>query len=144
MNVVSSLTVGLPVYNGENYLEKSIEALLSQSYSDFELVISDNASTDGTADICRRFEKEDSRIRYIRQPRNIGASPNHNFFIHAVRAGVDFPLMIWRWATGPGGSTVTCAGCARTTGWRAARHGIQRPRAGSSPPSSPGPATTAT
>jgi len=85
MNAVPRLTVGLPVYNGENYLEKSIEALLSQSYSDFELVISDNASTDGTADICRRFEKEDSRIRYIRQPRNIGASPNHNFLIHEAR-----------------------------------------------------------
>jgi glycosyltransferase involved in cell wall biosynthesis len=85
VNAVPRLTVGLPVYNGEKYLEKSIEALLSQSYGDFELVISDNASTDGTADICRRFAKEDSRIRYIRQPRNIGGAPNHNFLIREAR-----------------------------------------------------------
>ena len=72
MNAVPRLSVGLPVYNGENYLAESLEALLGQSYEDFELIISDNASTDGTADICRRYEKQDSRIRYIRQPRNIG------------------------------------------------------------------------
>ena len=56
-----------------------LEALLGQSYEDFELIISDNASTDGTADICRRYEKQDSRIRYVRQPHNIGLFPNHNF-----------------------------------------------------------------
>ena len=69
------LSIVLPVYNGEKYLAESIEALLGQSYEDFELIISDNASTDSTADICRRYEKQDSRIRYIRQPRNIGLVP---------------------------------------------------------------------
>ena len=72
MTAVPRLSIGLPVYNGENYLAESLDALLGQSYEDFELIISDNASTDGTADICRRYEKQDSRIRYIRQPRNIG------------------------------------------------------------------------
>src|SRR5499427_3728332 len=81
MNAAPRLSIGLPVYNGENYLDQSIEALLGQSYEDFELIISDNASTDGTADICRRYERQDSRIRYVRQPRNIGLSPNHNFLI---------------------------------------------------------------
>ena len=75
------LSVGLPVYNGEGYLAESLEALLGQSYEDFELIISDNASTDGTADICRRYAKQDSRIRYIRQPRNIGCAPNHNYLV---------------------------------------------------------------
>jgi glycosyltransferase involved in cell wall biosynthesis len=79
------LTIGLPVYNGENYLAESLEALLGQSYGEFELVISDNASTDSTADICHRYSKQDSRIRYIRQSRNIGLQSNHNFVIMQAR-----------------------------------------------------------
>jgi glycosyltransferase involved in cell wall biosynthesis len=75
------LTIGLPVYNGEYYLTESLDSLLGQSYEDFELIISDNASTDGTADICRRYEKQDSRIRHVRLPRNIGLAPNHNFLV---------------------------------------------------------------
>ena len=87
------LTVGLPVYNGENYLAESLDALLGQSYEDFELIISDNASTDGTADICRRYEKQDSRVRYIRQPRNIGLAPNHNFVVEQARGE------LFKWAS---------------------------------------------
>ena len=79
------LSVGLPVYNGEDYLAESLEALLGQTYEDFELIISDNASTDGTADICRRYAEQDSRIRYIRQARNLGCNPNHNFVIQQAR-----------------------------------------------------------
>ena len=85
MNKAPRLSVGLPVYNGENHLAESIEALLGQSYGDFELIISDNASTDGTADICRSYRRQDSRIRYIRQPRDIGRVPNHNFLIEQAR-----------------------------------------------------------
>ena len=85
MNAVPRLSIGLPVYNGENFLAESLEALLGQSYEDFELIISDNASTDGTADLCRRYEKQDSRIRYIRQPYNIGLNPNHNFVVKQAR-----------------------------------------------------------
>jgi len=85
MNAIPRLSVGLPVYNGANYLAESIEALLGQSYEDFELIISDNASTDGTAGICRRYMEQDSRIRYFRQPRNIGCAPNHNFVIEQAR-----------------------------------------------------------
>jgi glycosyltransferase involved in cell wall biosynthesis len=87
------LTVGLPVYNGENYLAESLDSLLSQSYEDFELIISDNASTDGTADICRRYEKQDSRIRYVRLPRNIGLAPNHNFLVKEARGE------LFKWAS---------------------------------------------
>ena len=79
------LSVGLPVYNGETYIGQSIESLLGQSYEDFELIISDNASTDSTADICRHYGKQDPRIRYVRQPRNIGLSPNHNFVVQQAR-----------------------------------------------------------
>jgi glycosyltransferase involved in cell wall biosynthesis len=75
------LTIGLPVYNGENYLAECLEALLGQTYEDFELLISDNASTDATADICLSYAKRDPRIRYVRQPRNIGLVPNYNFLV---------------------------------------------------------------
>jgi glycosyltransferase involved in cell wall biosynthesis len=85
MKAVPRLSIGLPVYNGERHLTEALDALLGQSYEDFELIISDNASTDGTADICRRYGKQDSRVRYIRQARNIGRVPNHNFLIEQAR-----------------------------------------------------------
>jgi glycosyltransferase involved in cell wall biosynthesis len=85
MTTSPRLTIGLPVYNGEKYVAESLEALLGQSFTDFELIISDNASTDGTGDICRRYEKQDSRVRYFRQPRNIGLAPNHNFVAEQAR-----------------------------------------------------------
>ncbi|MEV0091295.1 glycosyltransferase [Streptomyces sp. NPDC050738] len=72
------LSIGLPVYNGEEYLAESFDALLGQTFEDFELVVSDNASTDGTEEICHKYAAQDSRIRYLRLPRNIGATPNHN------------------------------------------------------------------
>ena len=85
MNAAPRLTVGLPVYNGENYIAESIDALLGQSFADFELIISDNASTDGTGDICRRYGKQDSRVRYFRQPKNVGLAPNHNIVAEQAR-----------------------------------------------------------
>jgi glycosyltransferase involved in cell wall biosynthesis len=85
MKATPRLSIGLPVYNGEKFLAESIESLLGQTYEDFELIISDNASIDGTADICKSYAKQDTRIRYIRQPHNIGGAPNHNFVIHEAR-----------------------------------------------------------
>lgn len=93
MAAVPRMTVGLPVYNGENYLAESLDALLGQSYADFELIISDNASTDATQDICRRYEKQDSRVRYVRQPHNIGLAPNHNFTVEQARGE------LFKWAS---------------------------------------------
>jgi glycosyltransferase involved in cell wall biosynthesis len=85
MNATPRLTIGLPVYNGEKYLGEAIDALLGQSYEDFELIISDNASTDGTAEICQRSAQKDARVRYIRQPKNIGLAPNHNVVVEQAR-----------------------------------------------------------
>jgi len=73
------LTVGLPVFDGERYLEASLRSILDQTYSDFELVIADNASSDATEDICRALSHVDARVRYVRHSENIGAGPNHNF-----------------------------------------------------------------
>jgi glycosyltransferase involved in cell wall biosynthesis len=72
------ISIGLPVYNGERYLGKAIQSILDQSYPDFELIISDNASTDSTGQICRDFAARDNRIRYSRNKENIGAARNHN------------------------------------------------------------------
>ncbi|WP_353946599.1 glycosyltransferase [Streptomyces sp. HUAS MG91] len=87
------LSVGLPVYNGEEYLAESLDALLGQTYEDFELIISDNASTDGTQDICRLYAAKDSRIRYQRLPRNVGATPNHNRLLDEARGE------LFKWAS---------------------------------------------
>ncbi len=85
MKRVPRLSIGLPVYNGEDYLAESLDALLGQTYEDFELIISDNASTDGTGDMCRGYAERDARIRYVRQPENIGLAGNHNFVFQQSR-----------------------------------------------------------
>lgn len=73
------VSIGLPVYNGENYLAATLDSLLSQTYQDFEIVICDNASTDRTEVICRDYALRDQRIRYYRNPRNLGAAANYNY-----------------------------------------------------------------
>jgi glycosyltransferase involved in cell wall biosynthesis len=72
------VSIGLPVFNGERFLAEAVESLLDQTYRNIELIISDNASTDATADICRRYAAADSRVRYSRVPENIGGVPNAN------------------------------------------------------------------
>ncbi len=72
------VSIGLPVYNGVEYLRAAIDSLLVQTFSDFELVISDNASTDGTEAVCREIAARDRRVRYSRLPENIGGVGNHN------------------------------------------------------------------
>lgn len=71
------VSIGMPVYNGERYLEAAIRSNLEQTWRNLELVISDNASSDGTEAICRRFAEADERVRYSRNPRNIGAAGNY-------------------------------------------------------------------
>ena len=75
------LSVGLPVYNGENFLKKCLDSLLSQTFKNFEIVISDNASTDNTQKICTEYSNKDDRIKYIRQEKSIGLLPNFNFVL---------------------------------------------------------------
>ena len=72
------MSIGLPVYNGERFLGVAIDSLLGQTFTDFELVISDNASSDGSEAICREYAARDPRVRYYRNSRNIGGSRNHN------------------------------------------------------------------
>jgi glycosyltransferase involved in cell wall biosynthesis len=72
------VSLGLPVYNGENFLAETLKAIQSQTFGDFELIISDNASTDGTEEISRSFAAQDERIRYSRNGRNVGIVRNFN------------------------------------------------------------------
>ncbi|MDJ0792634.1 MAG: glycosyltransferase [Woeseiaceae bacterium] len=85
------VTIGLPVYNGELFLHEALSSLREQTFQDFELIISDNASTDSTADIIARHAAADSRIRAVRQAENIGAHDNFLFVLSEARA----ELFMW-------------------------------------------------
>ena len=71
------VSIGIPVYNGEKYLEFALDSLIKQSFQDFEIIICDNASTDKTEEICRLFQSRDKRVVYHRNPVNIGAASNY-------------------------------------------------------------------
>ncbi|MGH8300489.1 MAG: glycosyltransferase family 2 protein [Steroidobacteraceae bacterium] len=78
------VSVGLPVFNGEAFLENAIRSTLAQTLDDLELILCDNASTDRTAEICRDYAAREPRVRYFRNPRNLGAAANYNLaFGHA-------------------------------------------------------------
>jgi glycosyltransferase involved in cell wall biosynthesis len=85
MSRIPTVSIVIPVCNGENFLREAITSIVLQSYRDFELVISDNASTDATESICRELSVKDYRIRYIRQPVNIGAARNFNILVAEAR-----------------------------------------------------------
>ncbi len=72
------LSIGMPVRNGERWIERGISSLLAQDFEDFVLVVSDNQSTDGTGDVVRRLAEQDPRIRFVRQPVNRGGAWNFN------------------------------------------------------------------
>jgi glycosyltransferase involved in cell wall biosynthesis len=77
--MIPVISVGMPVYNGARHIGEAVESLLKQTRGDFELIISDNASVDGTQAICTDFARRDQRIRYFRQRKNIGVTRNYNF-----------------------------------------------------------------
>jgi glycosyltransferase involved in cell wall biosynthesis len=79
MHVTPTVSIGLPVRDGAHYVAEAIESILAQTFADFELIISDNASSDATASICESYAARDRRIRYYRHPHNLGASYNFNF-----------------------------------------------------------------
>jgi glycosyltransferase involved in cell wall biosynthesis len=76
------VSIGLPVYNGERYLCEALDSILAQDFGDFELIISDNASTDATQGICETYARRDRRITYSRLPENLGAAGNYNRVFH--------------------------------------------------------------
>lgn len=77
-NIRPRVSIGLPVYNGEKYIREALDSILVQTYTDFELIISDNASIDKTPEICQEYASKDPRIRYFRNEKNQGAAWNFN------------------------------------------------------------------
>lgn len=75
------VSIGMPVYNGAKFIHEALDSLLAQTFTDFELIISDNASTEETEAICREYVAKDARIRYVRQSTNLGASANFQFVL---------------------------------------------------------------
>lgn len=84
-NTIPKVSIGMPVYNGEEFLRKKMDSLLSQTFTDFELIISDNASTDSTPLICKEYLQKDKRIRYTKQEKNMGVIWNFNFVLQQAR-----------------------------------------------------------
>jgi len=78
MRKTPKVSVGLPVYNGAKHLRLALDSLRIQDYPNLDLLISDNASTDGTAEICSEYARRDSRIRWFKNETNIGAAKNFN------------------------------------------------------------------
>jgi glycosyltransferase involved in cell wall biosynthesis len=76
-DVAPKVSIGMPIYNGAQYIRQAIESVLAQDFADFELIVSDNASTDGTYEICQEYAN-DPRVRLYRNERNVGAAPNYN------------------------------------------------------------------
>ena len=107
-----AVSIGLPVYNGANFLAEAIESILAQDFRDFELIIADNASTDDTPEICRRYAEQDPRIKVVRHPRNIGAAKNYNYVFHCA-SGEYFKWAAHDDVMGPGFLSTCLEGFAR-------------------------------
>ena len=75
------VSIGMAVYNGENYIREALDSLFEQDYTNFEIIISDNASTDATWDIIQEYANKDSRIRYFRQTQHFSSVINWNFVL---------------------------------------------------------------
>jgi len=84
-NKKSKVSIGMPVWNGEDFIKLALDSLLAQDFKDFEIIISDNASTDNTEEICEKYIKKDERIKYIRQCENIGLDRNFNFVLDKAK-----------------------------------------------------------
>jgi len=82
---VPVVSIGLPVFNGEKYLREALDSLLAQTFRDFELMISDNASTDATQAICEEYAAQDKRISYVRQPNWLSAYDNFYYCLERAR-----------------------------------------------------------
>ena len=85
MNNYPEITIGLPLRNRARFLKRRLNSILSQSFKNFELIISDNASTDDTKEICKKYQKKDERIAYIKQKRNLGIARNFIFVLTKAR-----------------------------------------------------------
>lgn len=75
------VSICVPTRNRADRLKESLRSIQAQEYEPLKILISDNASEDGTEALCREAQRADPRIRYVRHPKNIGLYGNHNFCI---------------------------------------------------------------
>ena len=75
------LTIGMPVFNDILFIEQSIQSILNQSFKDFIFILSDDGATDGSAEICLEYAKQEPRIKYVKQKNNLGISKNMEFLL---------------------------------------------------------------
>jgi|SRR5690554_864452 len=87
----ATLTIGMPVFNDVDFIEASLLSILNQTFRSFKLIISDDGSSDGSADICKQYAEQDKRIKYIRQSKNLGISKNMEFLLEQA----DTPFFMW-------------------------------------------------
>lgn len=85
MSKVPLLSIGMPVYNSDNTIIYALDSILNQTFTDYEIIISDNNSSDKTSELCEKYLKKDNRIKYYRQDSNIGASNNFDFVFQKAR-----------------------------------------------------------
>lgn len=85
------ISLGMPIFNAESFLRQRLDSILNQTFTNFELIISDNASTDSTQRICEEYSKKDKRIRYFRQTKNMGVTYNFNFVLEQA----SYEYFIW-------------------------------------------------
>jgi putative sugar O-methyltransferase len=88
---MKKLTIGMPVYNGAAKIAAALDSLLAQSFADFDIVISDNGSTDGTPSVCEGYTARDPRVRYVRQLKNLGPQMNFRFVLFEAHT----PYFMW-------------------------------------------------
>jgi glycosyltransferase involved in cell wall biosynthesis len=94
MNKKPLVSIGIPLYNDEDYVEESLKSLLNQTYKKFEIIISDDNSTDNSPDICKKYTKKDNRIKYFKNNKNLGEIDNFNQVIRLAKG------KYFMWATG--------------------------------------------
>lgn len=85
-NVVSKISIVMPVYNAQRFLSQTIDSVLSQSYSDFELIMIDDCSTDNSLEILKEYEQKDSRVLVFRNDKNRGVSFTRNFGVKKAKS----------------------------------------------------------
>ena len=85
MSLEPKVSIGIPVFNGEKYLRRRLDSIIEQTFTNYEIIISDNASTDMTSTICEEYLKRSPKIKYIRQKMNIGFRNNFNFLINEAK-----------------------------------------------------------
>ena len=81
---MEKIDILMATYNGEKYIKQQLDSILNQTYNEFNLIISDDASLDGTISILKEYQNKDSRIKVFKQDKNLGVVENFEFLLKQV------------------------------------------------------------